>query len=100
MPLAGETHLAIIRTGPGAERSMDLLEHAVRHSEEFMAVSFPTGYVGWLFGDAVTPSFAGNNFGTHIATLSRYDTDESEFTASHIAHEVAHYYWIGQRQLG
>ena len=98
LPLAGETHLAIIRTGPGAERSMDLLEHAVRHSEEFMAVSFPTGYVGWLFGDAVTPSFAGNNFGTHIATLSKYDaddTDESEYTASHIAHEVAHYYWSG-----
>ena len=98
LPLAGETHLAIIRTGPGAERSMDLLEHAVRHSEEFMAVSFPTGYIGWLFGDAVTPSFAGNNFGTHIATLSKYDaddTDESEYTASHIAHEVAHYYWSG-----
>ena len=98
LPLTGETHLAIIRTGPGAERSMDLLEHAVRHSEEFMAVSFPTGYVGWLFGDAVTPSFAGNNFGTHIATLSKYDaddTDESEYTASHIAHEVAHYYWSG-----
>ena len=25
LPLTGETHLAIIRTGPGAERSMDLL---------------------------------------------------------------------------
>ena len=85
----------IIRTGPGAERSMDLLEHAVRHSEEFMAVSFPTGYIGWLFGNTVTPSFAGNNFGTHIATLSKYDTDESESTGSHIAHEVAHYYWRG-----
>ncbi len=98
LPLAGETHLAIIRTAPGAERSMDLLEHAVRHSEEFMAVSFPTGYIGWLFGEAVTPTYAGTNFGTHIATLSKYDdadTDESEYTASHIAHEVAHYYWSG-----
>ena len=98
LPLAGETHLAIIRTAPGAERSMNLLEHAVRHAEEFMEVPFPTGYVGWLFGDAVTTSFGGTNFGTHIATLSKYDsadTDESEHTASHIAHEVAHYYWSG-----
>ena len=98
LPLAGETHLAIIRTAPGAERSMNLLEHAVRHAEEFMEVTFPTGYVGWLFGDAVTTSFGGTNFGTHIATLSKYDsadTDESEHTASHIAHEVAHYYWSG-----
>ena len=98
LPLAGETHLAIIRTGPGAERSMDLLEHAIRQSEGFMDESFPTGYVGWLFGDAVTPSFAGTNFGTHIATLSKYDTvdtDDSEHTGSHIGHEVAHYYWSG-----
>ena len=70
LPLAGEAHLAIIRTGPGAERSMELLEHAVRHAEEYMTVSFPTGYVGWLFGDAVTASFAGTNFGTHIASLA------------------------------
>ena len=98
LPLAGETHLAIIRTGPGAERSMDLLEHAIGQSEGFMDESFPTGYVGWLFGDAVTPSFAGTNFGTHIATLSKYDTvdtDDSEHTGSHIGHEIAHYYWSG-----
>ena len=59
LPLSGDILLAIIRIGPGAERSMDLLEHAVRHAEEFMAAPFPTGYVGWLVGDAVTPTFAG-----------------------------------------
>ena len=99
LPLAGETHLAIIRTGPGAERSMELLEHAVRHAEGYMATSFPTGYVGWLFGDAVTSSFGGTNFGTHVASLAKYDvddgSDEAEFTGAHIAHEVAHYYWRG-----
>ena len=99
LPLAGETLLAIIRTGPGAERSMELLEHAVRHSEEYMATSFPTGYVGWLVGDAVTPTFGGNNFGTHITTLPKYDVDDasdsSEFASHLVAHEVAHYYWSG-----
>ena len=99
LPLAGEVNLAIIRTAPGAARSMDLLEHAVRHAEEFMGVPFPTGYVGYLFGEAVTPSSAGTNFGTHIASLSKYDVDdgsrESEVAGVHIAHEVAHYYWNG-----
>ncbi len=99
LPLAGETDLAIIRTGPGADRSMDLLEHSVRYAEEFMGVPFPTNYVGWLVGDAVTPTFGGNYYGTHIVTLPKYDVDdgshEAEFAGSLVAHEVAHYYWSG-----
>ena len=99
LPLAGETDLAIIRTGPGADRSMELLEHSVLHAEEFMGVPFPTNYVGWLVGDAVTPTFGGNYYGTHIVTLPKYDVDdgshEAEFASSLVAHEVAHYYWSG-----
>ena len=99
LPLAGMVDLSIIRTGPGAARSMDLLEHAVRQAEAFMGAPFPSGYVGWLFGDAVTPSFAGSNFGTHIASLPKYDVDDGSHgagvTGAHIAHEVAHYYWSG-----
>ena len=99
LPLAGEVDLAIIRTGPGAARSMDLLEHAVRHAEAFMGLPFPTGYVGHLFGEAVTPSFAGTHFGTHIASHPKYDVDddshEAELAGHLIAHEVAHYYWSG-----
>ena len=99
LPLAGETDLAIIRTGPGADRSMDLLEHSVLHAEEFMGVLFPTNYVGWLVGDAVTSTFGGNYYGTHIVTPPKYDVDdgghEAEFTGSLVAHEVAHYYWSG-----
>ena len=99
LPMAGEVHMGIIRTGPGADRSMDLLEHSVLHAEEFMGVPFPTNYVGWLVGDAVTPTFGGNYYGTHIVTLPKYDVDdgshEAEFTGSLVAHEVAHYYWSG-----
>ncbi len=99
LPLAGQTTLVILRTRPGAARSMDLLEHAVRISEDFMQTPFPTNFVVLLYGDAVHGSFAGTNFGTHIAIRSKYDVDdgshEEEFAASSIAHEVAHYYWSG-----
>ena len=58
-----------------------------------------TGYVGLLYEAAVTESYAGTNFGTHIAILPKYDVDdgsrEAEFAPHNIAHEVAHYYWSG-----
>ena len=99
LPLRGEVLLAIIRTGPGASRSMDLLEAAVRSAEDFMGAPFPTGYVGLLFEHSVVPGQAGTNFGTHIAVLPEYDSDDGGHAANHaghiIAHEVAHYYWRG-----
>ena len=99
LPLSGDVHLVIMRTATGAARSMDLLENAVRGAEEFMGVPLPTNYVGLLFEEAVWGSFAGTNFGTHIAILPKYDVDddsrEAEFASQSIAHEVAHYYWNG-----
>ena len=99
LPLAGDIVLSIIRTGPGAARTIDLLEHAVQGVEEYMGLALPTNYVGLLFADAVSGSNAGANFGTHIAILPKYDTDEdgheTEFAGAIIAHEVAHYYWSG-----
>ena len=99
LPLAGDVVLSIVRTGPGAARSMDLLEHAVRSVEEYMDAPFPTSYVGLLYENAVFGSNAGTNFGTHIAILPEYDVDdgshEAEFAGSAIAHEVTHYYWSG-----
>ena len=99
LPLAGEVVLSIIRTGPGAARTIDLLEHAVQGVEEYMGLALPTNYVGLLFADAVSGSNAGANFGTHIAILPNYDVAdgsyEAEFAGSVIAHEVAHYYWGG-----
>ena len=99
LPLTGDVVLFIIRTGPGAATSMDLLEQSVRGVEEFMGLPLPTNYVGLLYEDAVSGNAAGTNFGTHIAILPKYDIDdgsrEAEFNASAIAHEVAHYYWSG-----
>ena len=99
LPLSGNIILDIIRTAPGAPRSMDLLEHSVRGAEEYMGVPLPTRYVSLLFADAVSGSYAGTNFGTHIAVLPKFDVDddshEARFAGSSIAHEVAHYYWSG-----
>ena len=99
LPLTGDVVLDIIRTAPGAARSMDLLEHSVRGIEEYMGSPLPTTYVDLLYENAVYGSFAGTNFGTHIAILPEYDIDddsqEAESSGSAIAHEVAHYYWSG-----
>ena len=101
LPLAGDIVLSIIRTGPGAAKSMDLLEHSVRGVEEFMGLPLPTNYVGLLYEDAVYGANAGANFGTHIAILPKFDADdgshEAGFAGSTIAHEVAHYYWGGNK---
>ena len=99
LPLSGEVILYVIRTGPGAARSMDLLEHSVRGAEEYMGAPLPTNYIGLLYEDAVSGTSAGANLGTHIAVLPEYDVDdgshEAENAGSVIAHEVAHYYWSG-----
>ena len=100
LPRSGEMDLAIMRTAPGAARSMDLLEYSVRSVEEFMGTPFPTSHVAVLFlEEAVKEGAAGVNFGTHMTMLPRYDVDdgshEANFLPSLTAHEVAHYYWRG-----
>ena len=94
LPLAGEVELVIVRASPGARRSMDLLESAVREAENLMGEPLPARYVGLLFENAVSHSdFAGTNFGTHIAIRPKHDVDDSGYAPRLIAHEVAHYYW-------
>ena len=99
LPLAGEVVMVIIRTQSGAQRSIDLVEHAVRSAESFMQAPLPTNYVGLLYENAVPHDAAGANSGTHLAIRPKYDVDdnshESNFAGSIIAHEVAHYYWRG-----
>ena len=101
LPLAREVQLVIIRTRPGAVRSMDLLEHAVRNAEEFMDAPFPTNIVTLLYEDAVLTGYAGTHFGTNMTILPEYDVDdgshEAETAGATIAHEVAHYYWSGNK---
>ena len=99
--LAGPVKLNIIRTAEaGPPLTMDLLENAVREAERFMQEPFPAGMAAVLFAKTTTPGFAGANYGSHIASLPKYeayDTDTAESrTAMLLAHEVAHYYWAGR----
>ena len=101
LPISGDVVLDIIRAAPGAARSMDLLERSVRGVEEYMGSPLPTNHIVLLYADAVSGSFAGTNFGTHIAVLPRYEIDdeshEARYSGTTITHEVAHYYWSGNR---
>ena len=72
LPLAGETLLAIIRSAPGSEQTMDLLEYATLYAEDYMQTSFPTGYVGWLFADGTTDGSLAST--TEPISQARSDT--------------------------
>ena len=97
LPLSGDVELVIIRTGPGALRSMDLWEQAVRGAEAFMSEPFPTRHVTLLFGEEVTESEVAAHFGSHAAVRPAYDVDDGSPKADAvpwiIAREAARYYW-------
>ncbi len=90
LPLAGETELAIIRTKPGADHTMDLLEHSVRSIEEFMGLPFPQRQVIYAFVDDPEGPVSGRNSRTHVGVF----IDEQQMSGGILlAHEAAHYYW-------
>ena len=93
LPHTGETQLTIIRIRPGVERTMDLLERAVRIVEGFMAIPLPVRHIIFLAED--TYHGASNNWSTMSGQHELFDTDESSEvrTLNVLAHETAHYYW-------
>ena len=100
LPLAGAVHLTLVRTRPGAERSMDVIEGALRGTEEFMSAPFPQRDLILLFEDAL-PEFAGGlNSKTHTTIRPTNDADEQSADAAlalHV-HELASYYWTSNEQ--
>ena len=98
LPHTGAVDLAIIRTEPGAARSMELLEHSAGSVERFIGVELPTNYVALLFGTAVLGYAGGTNYGAYFVMLPEYDaaaSDDADYAPQLMAHEVAHYYWSG-----
>lgn len=97
LPLAGEVTLTVIRTKPGMERTMDLVEAAVGAIEELMGSPLPSQQVTFLFADAVPTTFFGAHYGTHIALSPKVDSMSMSRDHAYrpIVHEVAHYYWTG-----
>ncbi|MDE2669436.1 MAG: hypothetical protein OXI51_07250 [Chloroflexota bacterium] len=97
LPLAGEVTVTVIRTKPGMERTMDLVEAAVGAIEELMGHPLPSHQVTFLFADAVPTTFFGAHYGTHIALSPKVDSMSMSRDNAYrpIVHEVAHYYWTG-----
>ena len=100
LPHTGETQLTVVRIRPGAERTMDLLERAVRTVEGFAAMPFPVKHVIFL-----AENTHRNRVSIDLTHMSgeheRFDTDERpEIDALHVlAHETAHYYWFHEWNL-
>ena len=90
LPLAGETDITIIRTRPGADRTMDFLEHSVRSIEEFMGLPFPQRQVIYLFVEA--PG-GGVNLDTHVQIRAGEQVTSGESMFNLVAHLASHYYW-------
>ena len=100
LPLSGEVLLAVFRHRDQVTPSMDYLEHSVTFMEEIMAKPLPVNYVALFFTDAIPEGVGGKYFGTHIGAKPHYDlvgTTRWKRTPFVIAHEVAHYYWRGNK---
>ncbi len=87
LPLSGKVPLVIIRPGPGAARSMDGLEFAVREVEELLGLPLPVPVVRLLLSP-----FGGGaaNAGHYIIVPA--GTDGTDWLDGAIIHEVGHYY--------
>ena len=100
LPLAGPVTVAVVRTGPGSERSIERLVNAVSAAEKFMQEPFPIGHVTMLFADwpAGSPVRAINNHYSLTAStvLDVGDGDPMGAQSKYIiAHEIAHFYLTG-----
>ncbi len=95
LPQAGETEIAIVRTRPGADHTMDLLERAVRSVGEFMGRPFPKRQMIYLFEETPSGGSAGHNLGNVITLLIDEQTLSGELLLALLAHETSHHYWTG-----
>ena len=75
--MAGEVELVVVRTQPGSERSLDLLEESVRFTESYMGEPLPVNLVLLLYADTVQPGFVGHNSGTNIVVHPDFDRDDA-----------------------
>ena len=95
LPLAGKTHLSIVRTRRGGDYTMDLLERAVRGIEEFMGLPFPRRQAIYLFEEGASGGSAARNLGTRVVILIDEQALSKEQMLELLAHEASHYYWTG-----
>ena len=92
LPHTGKVPLTIVRIRPGAERTMDLLERAVRTVEGFVETPFPVRHVIYL---AENTQYGASNTWSNLTGIREMDTDEipAVDTLHVLGHETAHWYW-------
>ena len=98
VPESGKLLITIIRTQPGAERTMDLAEEAIRNISEFMATPWPTQNIIFLYVRSADESYAGRHHGTYIEIKSKFGAEDvSPHYALHLlTHELGHYFWTNR----
>ena len=87
LPRAGGVLLSIIRTNPATQRTMDIVEDALRAQEEFMLEAFPTKQFTLLIADG--PGFGGGGGRSGVNAINAADGEN----ADSIAGLVAGAYW-------
>ena len=71
-PLTEDLPIVIIRTEPGSDRTMDIIEHAARSHAEFMGMPWPSENVIQLFaGDLDRVN--GAHFGPNVRSKAKID---------------------------
>ena len=85
---SGEMLIAVLFTKPIVQPpTMDILERAVQHHQEFIQAPYPRGYVMLLVADSSDHGGVGGPRGFMAVDPGR------ENDAAVIAHETAHQYW-------
>ena len=94
VPGSGRLLITVIRTQPGAERTMDQAEEAIRHISEFMQAPWPTQNIIFLYVRSVG-SYAGRHHGTYIEVRSEYGAEDvsPHYALGLLTHELGHYFW-------
>ena len=91
----GPIWLAVIRTQTGANRSLALLEHAVRTIDYFTSHRFPNQHIALLFAETDAPAY----YDTHIVIPTRYDVNDGSALAAAtpriISRLIARHHWHG-----
>ena len=75
LPLRGNVQLVVVRLQPGAARTMNLLESAVRFAEGYMGEQFPSKLVLLLVADAVNQNYAGHYTHINMAVHPDFDSE-------------------------
>lgn len=109
LPETKEVRLRIVRTAPGAKRTIELLHRSAAFNESVLQQPLPNRSLIVLITTAVKPGYAGHNSASHISLQPSFDVpsqdtsprsnpyDDSQTAQRIMTHEVAHHLWSGNQ---